>query len=72
VAEFMGQNLAVFAGKVAEGESTVMPKSRSWLRETIQENANSQDVPGSVWGGLEIIYIYIYITLYNINIIIVI
>ncbi|CAL1131715.1 unnamed protein product [Cladocopium goreaui] len=43
VAEFMGQNLAVFAGKVAEGESTVMPKSRSWLRETIQENANSQD-----------------------------
>ena len=55
----MGQNLAVFAGKVAEGESTVMPKSMSWLRETIQENANSQDVPGSVWGGLEIIYIYI-------------
>ena len=43
VSQFLEQNLGTFAGRVAEAESTIMPSSRAWLRDLIQENTTSVD-----------------------------
>ena len=43
VSKFLSENTGVFAGKSVEAESTVMPASRSWIREMTHELGNSAD-----------------------------
>ena len=37
VATYMQSHIKVFAGRTLEAEQTLMPTSRSWLRDTVME-----------------------------------
>ena len=39
----MNANVRIFSGKLATADSTVMPTTRSWLRQTCSEHGSSFD-----------------------------
>lgn len=43
VATFLEHNVKVFVGKTTEAESTLMPASRSWIRDMANEMGNNLD-----------------------------
>ena len=43
VSDFLKQNLTLFVGKTSDGESTILPQSRAWLKDMSIEVGNSQD-----------------------------
>ena len=43
VREFMDQHLKMFCGRTADAESTLMPLSRSWLRESAADLATGTE-----------------------------
>lgn len=43
MSNFLEKNITIFQGKVAEGESTVMPASRAWVRNMATDMGNTSD-----------------------------
>ena len=43
VSDFLKQNLTLFVGKTSDGESTILPQSRAWLKDMSIEVGNSHD-----------------------------